>query len=37
MGFMNMLIAFLALASAGVFAAHIIDAFRAHGASLKGR
>jgi hypothetical protein len=33
---MNMLIAFLALASAGVFAAHTIDALRAHGARTKG-
>ena len=33
---MNTLIAFLALASAGVFAAHIVDALRAHGTRLKG-
>ena len=31
---MNILIAFLALASAGVFAAHIIDAFQAYYDSL---
>jgi hypothetical protein len=31
MGFVNILIAFLALASAGVFAAHTIDALRARG------
>jgi hypothetical protein len=33
---MNMLIVFLALASAGVFAAHTIDALRARGAITKG-
>jgi hypothetical protein len=36
MGFVNILIAFLALAGAGVFAAHTIDALRTHGARLKG-
>jgi hypothetical protein len=36
MGFMSFLIAFLALASAGVFAAHTIDALRAHGSKTKG-
>jgi hypothetical protein len=36
MGLMNILIVFLALASAGVFAAHTIDALRAHGARTKG-
>jgi hypothetical protein len=33
---MNILIALLAFGSAGVFAAHIIDALRAHGTRLKG-
>jgi len=33
---MNILIAFLALGSAGVFAAHIIDALRAHDTRSKG-
>lgn len=33
---MNILIAFLALANAGVFAAHTVDAFRNHGAQLNG-
>ena len=33
---MNFLIAFLALASAGVFAAHAIDALRAHDTISKG-
>jgi hypothetical protein len=33
---MNMLMAFLGLASVGVFAAHTIDALRARGARTKG-